>query len=364
MPVPAKAIVLHQQNMFTVSLEPVHNALYSLLLIVRVDELSGLGQWVINTRDGLSPDELANHRLVLEGLYFALFPRRNWESFGAYLEGLETMNPASLRNRLLDSYFEMPCLRDEPSPIQSVEQVLRSADSYVDFLIGRFGEKYIDPDLEKQAYSYVADPPAMQALIVSHLRMMWERFLAAEWQRVQPMLADAVTAFGAIDLNAMSIKEVVQYVTGQQLSDLSSPALVEDFSRIIFVPSAHVGPYLGEFYSGDAFIIFFGARLPEGSKVVAPDLSRHEIVMRLNTLADDTRLRILRYIADHGEQRSQVIMSELDLSQSTASRHLTQLCAAGFLKGRRCEGAKCYSLSGDRLRNTFQAVLAFLEVEP
>jgi DNA-binding transcriptional ArsR family regulator len=156
----------------------------------------------------------------------------------------------------------------------------------------------------------------------------------------------------------------VQHVTSQQLSDLSSSALLVNFSRIIFVPSAHVGPYLGEFYRDDEFIILFGARLPEGSTVVAPDLSRHEIVMRLNALADDTRLRILRYIADHGEQSSQEIMSELDLRQSTASRHLTQLCATGFLNWRRCEGAKCYSLAGDRLRDTFQAILAFLEVEP
>ena len=70
------------------------------------------------------------------------------------------------------------------------------------------------------------------------------------------------------------------------------------------------------------------------------------------------------HVADHGEQRSQRIMSELELTQSTASRQLTQLWAAGFLASRNCEGAKCYSLAEDRLRDTFQAVLAFLAVSP
>jgi predicted ArsR family transcriptional regulator len=72
----------------------------------------------------------------------------------------------------------------------------------------------------------------------------------------------------------------------------------------------------------------------------------------------------MRLIADSGELRSQDIMAELDLSQSAASRHLQQLSATGFLSERRCEGAKCYSLAEDRLRDTFQAVLAFLDVMP
>ena len=100
----------------------------------------------------------------------------------------------------------------------------------------------------------------------------------------------------------------------------------------------------------------------EGATVDAPDLSRNEIVVRLNALADDTRLRILRYIADNGEQRSQDIINELNLSQSAASRHLKQLSATGYLTEHRCEGAKCYSLGEERLRDTFQAVLAFLAV--
>ena len=208
------------------------------------------------------------------------------------------------------------------------------------------------------------DPAAMQTLIVAHLRLMWERFLAAEWQRVQPMLADSVAAFGATDLKNMSLQDAVKFVTGQQLSDLNLPTLEKTHSRVIFVPSAHVGPYVGKLPHGNVFVLFFGARLPEGSTMDAPDLSRNELVVRLNALADDTRLRILRYVAEHGEQRSQRIMSELDLSQSTASRQLNQLCATGFLASRNCAGAKCYSLNDGRLSDTFRALLAFLAISP
>lgn len=84
--------------------------------------------------------------------------------------------------------------------------------------------------------------------------------------------------------------------------------------------------------------------------------------MRLNALTDDTRLQILRQIAESGELRSQEIIDVLELSQSAASRHLTQLTAAGFLKERRCEGAKCYSLNDERLSDTLQAVANYLLV--
>jgi ArsR family transcriptional regulator len=106
--------------------------------------------------------------------------------------------------------------------------------------------------------------------------------------------------------------------------------------------------------------LVFGARLPEGALIDAPDLSRAEMLVRLNALADDTRLRILKLVADQGEQRSQDIMNRLELSQSASSRHLKQLSATGYLNERRCEGAKCYSLNPERLEDTLCAIRNFL----
>jgi DNA-binding MarR family transcriptional regulator len=74
----------------------------------------------------------------------------------------------------------------------------------------------------------------------------------------------------------------------------------------------------------------------------------------------ETRLRILRIIAEHGEQRSQEIMEALDLSQSVASRHLSQLSASGFINERRCESAKCYALNPERVSDTLQVIASFL----
>jgi DNA-binding transcriptional ArsR family regulator len=233
-------------------------------------------------------------------------------------------------------------------------------ETFLIYLKQRFEFDHIDEAIESEAYTYLVNPPALQTILVSHLQHMWDNYLAAEWIRVEPMLRDAVAAFRQIDFSQMERLEAVEFITGQKPSHKSWERRLLESEQLVFVPSAHVGPYLGMFPRGDAIRIVFGARLPEGADLHAPDLSRAEILVRLSALADDTRLSILKLVADEGELRSQDIINRLDLSQSAASRHLTQLSATGYLIERRCNGAKCYHLNTERVENTLRAVSTFL----
>jgi DNA-binding transcriptional ArsR family regulator len=200
----------------------------------------------------------------------------------------------------------------------------------------------------------------MQDLIVGHLRRMWDLYLADEWARVEPMLQDSVRAFRQIDLSRMGRREAARYVAGPELDREKWEWVFERAERIVLIPSAHVGPYLGTFWTGTTHWILFGARLPEGAQFHAPDLSRAEIVVRLGALADDNRLRILQQVAGGGELSSQEIMAGLGFSQSATSRHLKQLSATGYLLERRCNGAKCYRIDPERVEDTLRAVSSFL----
>ena len=200
----------------------------------------------------------------------------------------------------------------------------------------------------------------MKELIVSHLRYMWTTYLEPEWARVEPTLQDAVTAFRQIELDQMSRFEAAELITGRKLEREKWENWLDAADRVVFVPTPHVGPYLGKFQVGSACGVLFGARLPTGIDFNAPDLSRAEILVRLNALADDSRLRILRLVSEEGELRSQEIIEGLDFSQSAASRHLKQLTATGFLRERRCQGAKCYQLDSERVEDTLAAIRNFL----
>ncbi len=353
-----------------VELEPVQNAMNSLLLIQHADKHSGYADWVLRTRAALPPDRLERHELVMIGFYYAVAPEQSWNSFPEYLDYLEQVPPTVLRDKLMLAYASMPSCDppDQPAVNLSEEntaaiaEALTSSEAYIQFLRQRFEEKYIDVALETEAYRYAADPAAMQKVIVSHLRFMWEAHLSEEWKQVTPILSDAVRAFHQLDLSKMSRLEAARLVTGHEMNEEHWPAVLERAAQVVFIPNAHIGPYVWKCKQGDTLCLVFGARLPREAHMVAPDLSRAEIIVRLNALADDNRLKILHFIAENGEQRAQDLITQLDLSQSAASRHLQQLSATGYLSERRCEGGKCYRLNTDRIHDTLQALSGFLHL--
>jgi DNA-binding transcriptional ArsR family regulator len=355
-------------TLIDVALEPAHNVLHSLMLLAQSEYTSGFGEWVVRTAAALSPDERETLSLVVIGLHYATVPEDSWPSFPAYVDHLAAMEPLALRDKLLDTYScirplsEQECqgMSAQPLPIDR-EAILANVDAYLAFLRERFDADHMDDALEAKAYTYVIDPLAMQDLIVSFLRTMWEKYLAAEWQRVGPMLQDAVRAFQQVDLASMDLPDAIAYVTGREFEESKWSCVLEHAIHVTFVPSAHVGPYVGRYGTGcERAWILFGARLPQGVQIQAPDLNRNEILVRLNALGDDNRLRILKLVSEQGEQCSSEIMGHLELSQSTVSRHLNQLTAAGYLSARRVDGAKCYKLNPERIEETLQAISAYL----
>jgi DNA-binding transcriptional ArsR family regulator len=349
-------------SLVNILLEPVANALVSLLYLHKANELSGLGDWVYQTAEAMSTEERLRNDIVMNGLYFALVPERSWSSFPAYLNHLGQVKPEALRDRILDAYAEIShheCDDHAPVPYDR-HAALASFDVYFDSLVRGFGQENVDAEIERQAYQYVIDPPAMQKLIITHLGEMWDKYLSVEWERVKPMLRASARAFSQIDFSQMSKLEAAEWITDHEFEDSKSCKQFQEIEQFIFVPNAHIGPYIWRYNQGGTSVIIFGARLPKGAQVDVPDLSRAEILVRLGALADDNRLRILKHISEHGEQRSQEIIDAFDLSQSATSRHLMQLSATGFLHERRCEGAKCYRLNPERVHETMQAIESYL----
>ena len=351
-----------------IGLEPAQNGLISLHSLLLSEKYSGLPDWVTNTASALTSEEWDDHKLVFIGLYYTLVPQESWPSFSAYVESLENADPVTLRDRMLNKYAQFPPKDGEKTksptadaPPVDWDHVLQDADTYLAVLTERFGADHVDSEIETRAYSYVIDPPAMQTLIVSHLRHMWDKHLGNEWERVEPMLLDAVKAFQQVDFSSMSKMEAAQLIV-ESIADEKEEWLQKrlgECQQVTFVPSAHVGPYVLTVDSGDDLWVMFGARPPVGITIDAPDLSRADIVTQLNALADDTRLRILKLISDQGELRSQEVMEALDLSQSAASRHLKQLSATGYLRARRCNGAKCFRFNSQRVSDTLQSLSNF-----
>lgn len=342
-------------------LEPALNNLYSLLLLNYSEKMSGVDEWVTRTWNSFSPERKHNNRLVMEGLHFAVVPIRSWRSFEEYLADLTATDPVVLRDRLL---YRLSCPKTamtprgaRPEPLIDSERLL-DKETYIQFLLEKHADD-IDVELEREAHDYFTDPPRMHALILYHLQTMWREVLKPEWDRVRPMLQDAVNAFRAQDFGKLPALDVAQRVTGQELSK-HWEIMLQRSRHLTLVPSAHIGPYVSKFAYEDNFWMLFGARLPAGARAESSALTRSELIVRLSALNDDTRLRILELLSKRDELCSQDVITLLDLSQPAASRHLKQLSAIGYVTERWRDGNKCYALNRERLDDTCELLNRFL----
>jgi DNA-binding transcriptional ArsR family regulator len=342
-----------------IALEPAYNALSSLMLLSHPDERSGFSEWVTKTAAALPAERARTHHMIFSAL-FALDPTDS-VSFPALLDKLAEEDPIKIRNRAMEWVHEKELNGLQPP---NPETILNDRQVYLGFVQQvhneRSGEKDIpfESDLYDDAHALLSDPPAMKALLLSHFHWMWNEIMRPEWERVQTMLQESVDAFQQLDLSHLNALDAVRLVTGRDVSGIWD----EWPEEIVFIPSAHIGPYLTRFDvpGGKSCRLIFGARLPEGARAKSPALSRSELLVRLSALADDTRLQILELLTQHEELCAQDVVKMLDLSQSAASRHLRQLTATGYLIERRREVAKCYTINPQRMEDTLRALKGFV----
>jgi DNA-binding transcriptional ArsR family regulator len=305
--------------------EPVYNVLNSIALLGQVEQLPALDAWVVRTAAELTPEQQHANRLIFAELAGALLPERDWLDFPAYLADLGASSPELLRDRALRWRSESP-----------VDAILRAeADTLLD------------------------DPPTLQGLLVTHLQEVWEGWLADEWRRAQPMLQriPGVVRHKPESDQATIIDNLRIFIAGSACCEAQ---------QIICAPSPHVGRYITRLRQDGVLRLFFRGQSNFAVVMRTTPVGRAELLNRLTGLADDTRVRILELFANQNELSAQEIMTRLELSQPSVSRHLKQL--APFLVERRGDGAsKFYSLGSTQVALTFHSLdrlLSSAEAEP
>ncbi len=350
-------------NQALINIEPAINAFTSMILVANEGCDPGLNEWTNRVNVQMSPEERFRHKLVTNGLYFAIIPQIPSTSFAEYLRNLDDTPPAGFVTALLNGYDSVYEKYKDMTPnlIQpDWNGALTSADRYVAQLIAIFGEEHTDPEIEIKAYQCVKDPPSLKKLVTDHIRWFWETYLQNEWNRVMPLVSESVNSFARLDLRKMSRPELFRFITDKEKEDPKWLTYISSVKKLVFVPNAHINPYIRTIIIQDTAYVVFGARVPEGSSVRIPELDRAEVAGKLAALSDETRLTILQLLAQRGEMRSTEIMEEIKLSQPSVSRYLAQLTASGYVVEKRINSAKAYAINKDRIEKTLQAISAFL----
>jgi ArsR family transcriptional regulator len=342
----------------TFSLEPAYNVLVSLSLLGLAENFSGLSGWVYRTVESSSPERLRANEIVLVDAMTYLGDVA-WDSFPAWLDDLAARDATAMRDQALQARLTKASqvLDEIPEPAELLAD--RAAFlSFIEESIRSRGKGTFDPSMWEEMHALLNDPAALQDLIVTHLRTMWDETLAAEWERNLTLLEDSVAAFESLDLTDLTAVDALSRVAMRANLHSENLSWMDAIEHLILIPSVHTGPYVLRLGGLDGVTerIAFGARIPEGASVPASALSRSELLMRLNALADDTRLRVVELLAQEGELSTPDIIERLGFSQSAASRHLEHLTATGYLTMRRHQNTKLYRLTPDRLDHTFEAL--------
>jgi DNA-binding transcriptional ArsR family regulator len=202
----------------------------------------------------------------------------------------------------------------------------------------------------------------------SLLAAYWEAAFEAEWGELEPRLAETVAEAGrriAGDgvytyLTGLSPQLLIEPRSGEIRRDLPHDHTVEitPSSELVLVPSAFVWPHVrlncdppwppGIVYPAPFLVAEARSKLPS-----------EDVVHVLRALADETRLRAMKLIADR-PRSTQELAPLVGISEAGLSKHLRLLARAGLVRSRRDGYYVLYSLEPDRIAPLSDALLAFL----
>ncbi len=211
------------------------------------------------------------------------------------------------------------------------------------------------------------DPPAVGSAFADLLRDYWHAAFAAEWERLEPQLAECVTAAGRhvaehgiySFLRTLPHRLRVDPDAGEFGIDVPHEHAVElaGDRSIVLVPSVYVWPHVNV-NCDDPWPLCLV--YPPAFVARRQDSDSPELLRALRALADGTRLRALRLIAER-PRSTQELAPLVGISEAGLSKHLRALADAGLLETRREGYYVLYSLVPGALRAVADALPSFVE---
>ena len=209
----------------------------------------------------------------------------------------------------------------------------------------------------RRAANQLFDEPAeLLERFAALLEAYWTEAFAAEWQRIEPLLAESVVDAGrriardGVYPFLTSLAPQLRIEPGNTGFGLDIPhhhrtTLTPD-NVLLLVPSVYVWPHV-RINCDPPWPLVLVYRAPH----LADSLRRTsapELLGLLRALGDATRLRVLQLVAER-PRSTQELAPLVGLTEAGVSKHLRQLAAVGLLESRREGYYVVYSLVPEQL---------------
>ena len=332
---------------------PAYNALCSVCLLSQ-DHLDSISTWVDVTKQHLTDEERKEaHGACQVVPFLGVSVAADIETA---LARFSQIDPATLLTTDAERVRLKALTHLAAAEVPAIQAIISDKQTYVNLITTVCETKGHECDADELAAQFdeMRNGSAYRDRLAEGVRHLWEKYLKEEWPRVQPTVEASVRAFESIEVPGESFVDQLKFITERETMPEEWQSVLELATEVVFIPSVHIGPFMILFeFDGQTAYVVGQARIPEGSTVQAAELDRSDLLIRLAALSDPSRLRVLELAADRGTITTQDVMDVLELSQSSASRHLTQLTATGLLAVDASERTKRYKVNESRVDQVF-----------
>jgi DNA-binding transcriptional ArsR family regulator len=330
---------------------PVCNNLSSICILGQ--DVDGTSVWVDQVRDEADHDF---ETMAMSACHCINYVTKYDADFESWFEQFKTISPETIRKkeyaRLKRKYSaekneEFPSVGAISKDKSLIEKILKP-------LWEKHSEELTRREIDRQ-WQMIAEPGKFRDDTVVFLNSMWERFVKDHWKESEGEIRQSVEFLNTIDLSNVRGNKILHKLTNRDFIPEQWDEPLTNARQIIIIPSIDIGPYMMmPTMEGKKIYCIVPAR--KGNGRTSSDYDRTDLLVKLSALADETRLKIVEMTAAGGEITSQEIMDKLNLTQSSASRHLTQLSATGILLVDSSRKTKMYRPNPGRFNDIISAL--------
>ena len=331
-------------------------------LISLMHELEGIDPWIIEVAGSLPPRLRHDIQLTMRiGRYpFAVVEAvaaqvlsigaGGHTDFNAVIHDLKQLNEAECHAMIISVLHRLANNHDIPLD-HSPQAMLDDQE-----LLEHFYQQAAMPIDLHEVIELVQQPSEWRDILVSTMQRFWERVYQHQYA-TQQIHRERNVQYHRTHQYSPHFPDAFAKITGRHLPDHIRERLNE-VSRVRFVPSHYIGPYLSFLFDQPLLTVFYNSSAtPTGDNEQAEHVQ--QLYQPLAALADKTRLQIMTLL--HGrELYAQEIVNLLDIHQSAVSRHLKLMETSGVLTVRRDKGAKFYSINRQRIEDITASLREFL----
>jgi hypothetical protein len=238
---------------------------------------------------------------------------------------------------------------EEPLPASQLIDLLDRPKDWAVHLLRI--DSQVPPDI---VAPLVRDGEQLKRRVIRTLDRFWHEIYRAEFEATRSLMERSV-AYQQAQVHSHAFEDTFLAITGRLVPARVSE-LLPTVTKVTFIPSCYLGPYVAYADAGQKLILFYNCR----STPAGPGASDSTVLYPpLKALADETRLQILILLQGR-EMYAQEIVDQLEISQPAVSRHLNLMAAAGILRVRPDGNAKYYSVDVERLSRLADGLRALL----